>query len=90
MADNLDTADNPDWTEEMIRPLDASAKLKLVRGLLDMSQDDFAALLGIPVTTLQNWEQRRTEPDAVARTLIDLTYDDPKEMRARMIRRNAA
>lgn len=85
-----DDADNPDWTEARTRPLDASAKLKLTRGMLEMSQGDFAALLGIPVATLQNWEQRRTEPDAVARTLIDLIYDDPKEMRARMIRRNAA
>jgi putative transcriptional regulator len=55
-----------------------------------MSQADFAALLGIPIATLQNWEQRRTEPDAVAKTLIDLIFDDPKELRARMMRRNAA
>ncbi|CAI2933564.1 helix-turn-helix domain-containing protein [Aminobacter niigataensis] len=86
----VDDADSHDWTEEKTRALDASAKLKLTRGLLEMSQGDFAALLGIPVTTLQNWEQRRTEPDAVARTLIDLIYDDPKEMRTRMMRRNAA
>lgn len=86
----VDDTDSHDWTKEKTRPLDASAKLKLVRGLLEMSQGDFAALLGIPVATLQNWEQRRTEPDAVARTLIDLVYDDPKEMRDRMLRRNAA
>ncbi|MDH4988423.1 hypothetical protein QEZ47_23495 [Aminobacter anthyllidis] len=90
MADDFDDADSPDWTEQKTRALDASAKLKLARGLLDASQGDFAALLGIPVATLQNWEQRRTEPDAVARTLIDLIYDDPKEMRARLLRRNAA
>ena len=47
-------------------------------------------LLGIPVATLQNWEQRRTVPDAVATTLIDLIFDDPKDMRIRMMRRNAA
>lgn len=86
----VDDADSHDWTEEKTRPLDAAAKLKLARGLLEMSQGDFAALLGIPAATLQNWEQRRTEPDAVARTLIDLIHDDPKDMRARMLRRNAA
>ncbi|MEJ6783947.1 helix-turn-helix domain-containing protein [Aminobacter sp. Piv2-1] len=86
----VDDADSRDWTEAKTRALDAAAKLKFVRGLLEMSQGDFATLLGIPVATLQNWEQRRTEPDAVARTLIDLIYDDPKEMRARMLRRNAA
>lgn len=62
--------------------------LKLTHRMLEMSQGDFAALLGIPVAALQNWEQRRT--DAVARTLIDLIHDDPKEMRARLMRRNAA
>lgn len=34
--------------------------------------------------------RRRTEPDAVARTLIDLIHDDPQEMRSRLLRRNAA
>lgn len=90
MADDFDIADNPEWTNENTRPLDASAKLKLTRGKLDISQTDFAVLLGIPVSTLQNWEQRRTEPDAIANTLIDLIFDDPKEMRVRMMRRNAA
>lgn len=90
MGDDFDIDDNPEWTEENTRPLDASAKLKLARARLGMSQADFAALLGIPAATLQNWEQRRTEPDAVAKTLIDLIFDDPEELRARMMRRNAA
>jgi putative transcriptional regulator len=90
MDDDFDIDDNPEWTDENSRPLDASGKLKLARALLEMSQADFAALLGIPIATLQNWEQRRTEPDAVAKTLIDLIFDDPKELRARMMRRNAA
>jgi putative transcriptional regulator len=90
MDDNFDVADNPDWTDKNTRPLDSSGKLKLSRASLELSQDDFAALLGIPVATLQNWEQRRTVPDAVATTLIDLIFDDPKGMRTRMMRRNAA
>ncbi|WP_309083247.1 hypothetical protein [Chelativorans sp.] len=47
-------------------------------------------LPGIPVATLRNWEQRRTEPDAVAKTLIDLIFQDPQGMRERLGRRNAA
>ena len=90
MEDEFDIADNPEWTDEITRPVDASGKLKLSRAVLELSQDDFAALLGIPVATLQNWEQRRTVPDAVATTLIDLVFDDPKDMRTRMMRRNAA
>lgn len=82
--------DNPEWDETNSRPPNVSEKLRVVRAILMSSQADFAALLGIPVSTLQNWEQRRTEPDAVATTLIDLIYQDPKDMQARMMRRNAA
>ena len=90
MEDDFDSADNPEWTDKNTRPLDTAGKLKLSRAALELSQGDFAALLGIPVATLQNWEQRRTVPDAVATTLIDLIFDDPKDMRIRMMRRNAA
>ncbi|MCT7374790.1 helix-turn-helix domain-containing protein [Chelativorans salis] len=54
-----------------------------------MNQSGFAALLGIPLAALRNWEQRRTEPDATAKTLIDLIFADPKGMRERLERRNA-
>jgi len=55
-----------------------------------MSQDGFSALLHIPRSTLQNWEQRRTEPDAFTLTIIDLIYDDPEEMAERLKRKLVA
>lgn len=90
MASDLESDDNPEWTERNTRPLDSSAKLKMSRGIVDMSQPNFAALLGIPLATLQNWEQRRTEPDPIARTLIDLVFDDPQGMLERLEKRKAA
>lgn len=90
MADDFDIDDNPEWDESNSRPLDAAAKLIFVRALLGLGQTDFAALLAVPVATLRNWEQRRTEPDAVAKTLIDLIFQDPRGMRERLERRNAA
>ncbi|MFN4271587.1 MAG: helix-turn-helix domain-containing protein [Aliihoeflea sp.] len=90
MTDDFDIDDNPEWTDENSRPADDAAKLQSARAALLASQADFAALLGIPVATLQNWEQRRTEPDPVARTLIDLVFDDPEGMRARLLKRRAA
>ena len=89
----FDIEDNPELDRSTIyaRLTRCGAKLKPYAPLcLESSQSDFAALLGIPVATLQNWEQRRTVPDAVATTLIDLIFDDPKDMRIRMMRRNAA
>ena len=90
MAVEIEYDDNPEWDESNSRAPNVSEKLKVIRARLMSSQADFAALLGIPLATLQNWEQRRTEPDAVATTLIELIYQDPKDMQARMMRRNAA
>ena len=93
MADDFakrDAEDNPDWTVVPTGPLDTSAKLRVLRVRLGMSQRDFAALLDIPLSTLQNWEQRRTEPDPIAKTLIDLIFDDPEGIRDRLNKRRAA
>jgi putative transcriptional regulator len=43
-----------------------------------LSQAQFAALLGVSVRTLQEWEQGRREPSAAARTLIKVAELDPK------------
>ena len=85
-----DALDNPDWTKVPTSPIDSIGKLKIARIRLELSQADFAALLDIPVATLRNWEQRRTEPDPIARTLIDLVFDDPEGMRQRLLKRKAA
>lgn len=90
MADDFDVEDNPEWDDTNSRPADAVAKLLASRAAMMMPQRDFAALLGVSVATLRNWEQRRTEPDAIARTLIDLVHEDPAGMRERLLRRSAA
>jgi transcriptional regulator with XRE-family HTH domain len=83
MADTMPNDDNPDWSGFTPAPLDYAAKLKSARARLVMTQDGFAALLHLPRSILENWEQRRTEPDAFALTIIDLIYDDPEGMAAR-------
>jgi len=46
-----------------------------------MSQTEFAALLGVSVRTLQQWEQGRREPRGAARTLIALAVEHPATLR---------
>lgn len=41
-----------------------------IRRDLNLSQNQFAQLLGIPVGTLRNWEQKRRQPDGPAQTLL--------------------
>lgn len=42
-----------------------------------LSQSRFAALLGVSVRTLQQWEQGRREPSGAARTLLRIAERHP-------------
>jgi putative transcriptional regulator len=62
--------------ETVIDEPDASA----VRERTGMSQSEFAILVGVPVKTLQNWEQKRTRPTGPARALLRAIAKDPKHV----------
>lgn len=42
-----------------------------------LSQSQFAALMGVSVRTLQEWEQGRKQPSGAARTLLAIACDNP-------------
>lgn len=41
-----------------------------IRHMLKLSQEAFAAFMGVSVATLRNWEQGRREPQGSARSLL--------------------
>jgi len=49
-----------------------------IRGEYGLSQAKFAALVGISVRTLQNWEQGRREPQGPARVLLRVAAKHPR------------
>jgi len=49
-----------------------------IREAYDLSQAEFAALLGISVDTLQNWEQGRRTPAGPARILLQVVAKHPE------------
>ena len=51
------------------------------RTQLEMSQQQFAAMLGISVRTLHDWEQGRREPSGAARTLLKIAARHPEVVR---------
>ena len=50
-------------------------KLKAAREKLGVSQSQFANQIGIPVRTLQQWEQDQATPRGLALTTINKTLD---------------
>ena len=47
------------------------------RRKLGVSQDRFAAMLGISAATLRNWEQRRRNPSGAAELLLRIAAENP-------------
>ncbi|MBM3143952.1 MAG: helix-turn-helix domain-containing protein [Chloroflexi bacterium] len=52
--------------------------VKLIRAKYNFSQSEFAALLGISVKTLQNWEQGRRKPEGAAKVLLQVAAKHPE------------
>jgi putative transcriptional regulator len=48
---------------------------------LGQSQADFAAMLGVSVRTLQDWEQGRREPSGAAKALLKVAVAAPDTVR---------
>ena len=51
--------------------------IKRIRANYRLSQGQFAALLGISVGTLRNWEQGRRTPEGPARVLLQVAAKHP-------------
>ena len=51
--------------------------VKRIRSGYQLSQREFAALLGISTRTLQNWEQGRRRPEGTARVLLQVAEKHP-------------
>jgi len=51
-----------------------------LRARFKLSQAKFAALLGISVATLQNWEQKRREPEGPAKVLLRVAAAHPEAL----------
>ena len=42
-----------------------------------LSQEEFATVFHLPLTTVQNWEQLRQQPDPVAQVLLTIIARTP-------------
>jgi putative transcriptional regulator len=67
------------------RPTD----VKAIRGALEQTQEEFAAMIGVSVATLRNWEQGRRTPEGPALALLCVAEREPQAV-ARALRTRRA
>ena len=60
---------------------DAAAWTRDLRARLHLTQDTFAARLGVPVATVRNWEQGKRQPRGAARVLLRVIAREPDAVR---------
>ena len=65
-------------TEEDLRHMRRVPQVKIIRRALHLTQEEFAARYQIPIGTLRDWEQGRTEPDQPARAYLKIIARDPE------------
>ncbi len=49
-----------------------------IRQKLNLTQTDFAGLMGVSVRTVQEWEQGRRKPSGAARSLLRIAEQHPE------------
>ena len=68
-------------TPEQLSSMRRVSRVKVLRQRLGMTQMQFANAFHLPITTLRDWEQHRSTPDAPARALLLAIERDPEVMR---------
>ena len=74
----LTDPDNPPRTLELQKRLKRVPQVKVMRRALHLTQEEFAARFRIPLGTLRDWEQGKTEPDQAARAYLIVIARNPK------------
>ncbi len=68
-------------TEEEFQRARKVPRAKTLRRALGLTQEEFAGRYHIPIGTLRDWEQGRSEPDQPARAYLAVIAHDPEGVR---------
>lgn len=81
--------DNPPLSTD--RPgLAPVARVKVIRRALHLTQEEFSVRYRIPLGTLRDWEQGRTEPDQAAQAYLQVIAKEPETVSRALGTRSAA
>jgi putative transcriptional regulator len=82
---DLDSQPKPAGT----KPIGVMSRAQVIRRALGQTQQEFSARYQIPLGTLRDWEQHRSEPDQATRAYLKVIAADP-EMVARALASKSA
>jgi putative transcriptional regulator len=86
----LSDPDNQPLNAEQLASGKRMPRVKVIRRALQLTQEEFAARYQIPLGTLRDWEQGRSEPDQPAKAYLKVIAANPKETANALLVRGAA
>ncbi|WP_293528406.1 helix-turn-helix domain-containing protein [Phenylobacterium sp.] len=72
--------DNPPLTPQSLAAMTPVARVRTLRRALGLTQEVFALRYHIPLGTLRDWEQGRSQPDQPARAYLAVIARDPEHV----------
>lgn len=63
-----------------LKRMKRTPQAKIIRRALELTQEEFAGRYHIPLGTLRDWEQGRSEPDQPTRAYLTLIARDPEHV----------
>jgi putative transcriptional regulator len=81
--------DNRPLTAKALAGMKPVARVKTLRRALSLTQQEFAQRYHIPLGTLRDWEQGRSQPDQPARAYLAVIARDPEHVRKVLMREPA-
>lgn len=73
--------DNPPLTPQSLAAMTPVARVRTLRRALGLTQEAFALRCHVPLGTLRDWEQGRSQPDQPARAYLTVIAHDPEHAR---------
>ena len=68
-------------TEDELKTARRVPRVKTMRRALGITQEEFATRYHVPLGTLRDWEQGRTEPDQPTQAYLTVIAHDPEGVR---------
>jgi putative transcriptional regulator len=81
-----DDDDLPPMTEEELLRVKIVPRVKSIRRVLKLTQEEFSKRYGIPLGTLRDWEQGAKEPDTTAKSYIRCIMGDAEAVARAYVR----